>query len=121
MDAAVRATREADVNDFIAGRRWWRRVGQKFETVSIFFSGVSTILAYTASVDYDSGWVAFSAGVAGTVSLVALAYAAYGSRTSRERTRQLNIMLQTFDIEDVPDVTAPAHGINLRVIPTTTI
>jgi len=119
MDAAVRASCEDDVRDFIAGRRWWRRIGQKFETVSIFFSGVSTILAFTASVDYDSGWVAFSAGVAGTVSLVALAYAAYGSRTSKERTRQLNIILEALDIETVPDVTAPAQEINPR--PTTTI
>jgi len=77
--------------------------------VSIFFSGISTILAYTASVDYDSGWVAFSAGVAGTVSLVAIAYAAYGSRTSKERTRQLNVILEALDVEAVPDVTAPVH------------
>jgi len=108
MTDVIRRMYEEDVGDFIVGRRWWRRVGQKFETVSIFFSGVSTILAYTASVDYDSGWVAFSAGVAGTVSLVALAYAAYGLRTSKERTRQLNVVLDAISAgdEEVPDATS---------------
>jgi len=109
MDDIVRRMYNDDVMDFVSGRRWWRRVGQKFETVSIFFSGVSTILAFTASVDYDSGWVAFSAGVAGTVSLVALAYAAYGSRTSKERTRQLNVVLDALHMEHVADVTAPTQ------------
>lgn len=111
-DEAARAMRElvmkyytSETEDMLRGKKWWRKSGEFLEASSKIMSGVASILAFAASSNISapvSDALAFSSGCIGTFSLVILTFSTYASRESRQRTVDLNSLLDKFDITPVP-------------------
>ena len=82
-----------DVSDTVYGRFSWRKWSNAGEAASKILAGASTMLACAAGV-YSSDSLSFVAGSLGTISLVCMTLSAYAAKESRERTDQLNAVLE---------------------------
>ena len=108
-----------DVKDLLKGRVLWRRVANSSEILSRFLAAVSTVLAYSASVEIENtqrvdgegnpsfataSALSFTAGVSGSVALVLNVLAAWGRGQAIERNEALNSILRKGRIQEVPSV-----------------
>jgi len=115
-DEATKGMREmvmryytSETEDMLRGKKWWRKTGEFLEAGSKIMSGVASILAFAASSNIStpvSDSLAFSSGCIGTFSLVILTFSAYASKESRQRTVDLNKLLEKFEITPVPLLSA---------------
>lgn len=103
IENLVKYSYKRDVSDTVHGRLSWRRWSNAAEAASKLLAGASTVLAFAAGV-YSSDGLSFAAGSLGTVSLVCMTLAAYAARESRERTDQLNAVLEHVGVAPVPDL-----------------
>lgn len=100
---------KTETEDMLRGKQWWRKSGEFLEASSKIMSGVASILAFAASSNISlpvSDALAFSSGCIGTFSLVILTFSAYASKESRQRTTDLNKLLEKFNITPVPLLSA---------------
>lgn len=92
-----------EIIEFINNRTMWRKSGILFQTFSKLFLGVGSILSFSSGifVEYNLN---FYAGTITTLSLVALQFSSYSFKESKLATKELNILLKTLKIDNVPDV-----------------
>lgn len=105
MRALVLKYYSEETEEMLKGKRWWRKTGEFLEAASKIMGGVSSVLAFAASSNISthiSDSLAFSSGCIGTFSLVILTFSAYASTESRQRTVDLNKLLEKFSITPVP-------------------
>jgi len=102
-----------EVGSMIQWRDIWKKFGDSCEAIAKGFTGVSSILAFASSSVDDpktADILAFTAGTVGTVGLVLLAYSSYASKESRQRTTELNTILDSIGVTPVPDIATANHG-----------
>lgn len=109
MRALVLKYYSEETEEMLQGKKWWRKSGEFLEATSKIMGGVSSILAFAASSNIStpvSDSLAFSSGCIGTFALVILTFSAYASKESRQRTLDLNKLLEKFSITPVPLLSA---------------
>lgn len=88
-------------------RRRWKVASDLCEAFSKGLAGVGTVLAYAASAIKDQGTtdiLAFSSGFVGTIGLTLFAYSSYAVHETRQRTHDLNVLLQVAGVTPMPDI-----------------
>jgi hypothetical protein len=100
----------------VKSRLRWKQGGDWCEAIAKGLTGASSVLAYAASADRDTARAdifAFVSGCVGTVGLVLLTYSSYATRESRQRTSELNGLLQKLGMTPMPDIAAEsAYGVD---------
>ena len=88
-------------------RRRWKKVGDVCEALSKGLAGVGTVLAYAASAIQTqpaTDILAFTSGFVGTIGLTLFAYSSYSTQESRQRTQELNALLQSLGVTPMPEL-----------------
>ena len=90
------------IKDEIATQaRWrarWYRLGNLFESFSVFFSGISAGLAF-ASGFFEYPLLAFIAGCVATLVTISMKYSTHAHKEGNERTRGLNLNLAHLELQ----------------------
>lgn len=94
-----------DVEDTLSGRWQWRKIGDWSEASSRILEGLASMLAFAAGT-YDMFELSFAAGCTATMALVLGLWTNYARRESRERARELNSLLKTLHLPEIPDLAA---------------
>lgn len=70
---------------------------------SYIFTSISIILTFATGY-FDNLYLSFAAGCLGTIGLVLLKISSYFMAESKERTKQVNILLQHRNFPSIPDI-----------------
>ena len=92
---------KSEISTNIKLKKFFKKVGLTFETMSKFFVGVSSVLSFSTGI-YNSGVLSFLAGTSSVVSLVMLQYSSYAYRESKKHTSEINNLLTKLNIENIP-------------------
>jgi hypothetical protein len=95
---------EKDINDIIYWRFCYRKIGNYFESISQIVTLSTTIVAFSAGY-MDDKLLSFIAGCLGSISLALLKASSFSYKESGERNEQLNILLDTYKFEELPNIT----------------
>jgi hypothetical protein len=101
------STYKNEVRSVLRWRGVWKKFGDSCEAISKGLTGVSAVLAFAASAIRDTKTadiLSFSAGSVGTIGLVLLTYSNYAIKESRERTQELNSILERIGVTPMPDI-----------------
>lgn len=96
-----------EVKSFVRWRDIWKRFGDSCEAISKGLTGVSAVLAFASSAIRDTRTadiLSFTSGSIGTIGLVLLTYSNYAIKESRERTQELNTLLDRLGVTPLPDI-----------------
>jgi hypothetical protein len=99
---------KGEVKSIIRWRGIWKKAGDACEAVAKGLTGVSAVFAFAASAVRDEKLAdifSFTSGSIGTVGLVLLTYSSYATKESRQRTTELNNMLDSIGVTPLPDIT----------------
>jgi hypothetical protein len=99
----IEPTYRTEIIEFINSRRRWRSSGIIFQTCSKLCLGVGSILSFSSGIYLEYN-LNFYAGTITTLALIALQFSSFSFRESKLATKELNILLKTLKIEDMPDV-----------------
>jgi hypothetical protein len=109
----IAAAYRGEVISSIRWRDTWKKFGDACEAIAKGLTGVSAIFAFASSAikDFKTAEIlSFTSGAVGTVSLVLLAYSSYAIRESRQRTAELNGLLNSIGVTPVPDIAPNDNG-----------
>jgi hypothetical protein len=98
---------KGEVQSMIRWRDVWKKAGDTCEAVAKGLTGVSAVFAFAASALRDprlADIFSFTSGSIGTVGLVLLTYSSYATKESRQRTTELNNMLDSIGVTPLPDI-----------------
>jgi hypothetical protein len=98
-----------DVKYNIRSKTRWKIASDVIEFFAQILVGASTILAFSAGY-FDDKILSFIAGAIGTLALVMLRFAVYAMNESKERTIQVNKLLEKLGIEKIPDITSDTNN-----------
>ncbi len=98
-----------DVKYNIRSKSRWKVVSDVSEALSHLFTGIATILAFAAGF-FNFALLSFIAGCFGTISLVLLRFSSYAAKESRERTKQVNMLLDGLGIRELTDITSASEN-----------
>jgi hypothetical protein len=107
----VEKTYYDDVKYNIRSKSRWKIIGDVTEASSYVMTGIATILAFAAGFSSNT-WLSFVAGCFSTGSLVFLQFSSYATRESKERTQQVNKILDKLGIEEIVDITIDSSEAN---------
>uniref|UniRef100_A0A6G6AAN0 Uncharacterized protein n=1 Tax=Borely moumouvirus TaxID=2712067 RepID=A0A6G6AAN0_9VIRU len=100
----VEKTYQNDIKYNLRSKSRWKFIGDFVEALSELCLLASTILAFSAGF-YDYMLLSYLAGLMGTISLALIGFSNYAVKESRERTKQVNILLDKIGSETIPDIT----------------
>lgn len=100
----IEETYYKDLKYNIRSKSRWKVLSDLCETISHLLIGIATILAFAAGF-FKNEYLSFVSGCIGTFSMVFMQFSSYALRESRERTSQVNIILQKLGIDNIPDIT----------------
>ncbi|QGR53725.1 putative membrane protein [Moumouvirus maliensis] len=100
----VEKTYQNDIKYNLRSKSRWKFIGDFVEALSELCLLASTILAFSAGF-YDYMLLSYLAGLMGTISLALIGFSNYAIKESRERTKQVNILLDKIGSETIPDIT----------------
>lgn len=116
-----------DVKYNIISKSACKITGDITEAIAHILMGVTAILAFAAGF-YDLRVLSFVADCLGTASLVLLRFSSYCMKESKERTKQVNKLLDRLGISGIPDITidssvarAPVQPANSTINATTIV
>lgn len=98
---------KGEVQSMIRWRDVWKKAGDTCEAVAKGLTGLSTVFAFASSAIRDpriADIFSFTSGSIGTVGLVLLTYSSYATKESRQRTTELNNVLNTIGVTPLPDI-----------------
>ncbi len=98
-----------DVKYNLASKSRWKIVGDVSEAFANILIVLTSILAFSAGV-FNYILLSFIAGCFGTLSLALLRFSSYSMMESRERTQQVNLLLQNLGIDSIVDITIDSTG-----------
>lgn len=90
-----------DIKRSIRGKSRWKFIGDFTEAISHIFTGISVILSFACGF-FDDLVLSFIAGVFGIIALVLLKFSHYAINESKERTEEVNILLNKLKIDEIP-------------------
>ena len=91
---------KADIKNNLRLKKFFKRAGLTFETLSKLFVGIASIVSFASGIyKYES--LSFLAGSTSVVSLVLLQYSSYSYRESKKITIEINDMLQKLNLETI--------------------
>lgn len=93
-----------DIQRGLESRARWKLIADITEALGVMIAGIGTILAF-ASGFFKLEILAFLAGCAGVVSMVFIKYSAYALNECRERTMQVNMVLDKLGMAKIVDLT----------------
>ena len=93
----------SDVKEMMNERKIWRKTGNIFESLSKILVGCSSIISFAAGI-YDYQLLLFASGTTCVMSLVAMQYSSYSFKESKDRTMELNKLLEEMNIENIIDI-----------------
>jgi len=111
----IAAAYRREVSQAIRWREIWKKSGDIFEASAKGLTGVASVIAFASSAERDpetSSILSFVSGTVGTLGLVILLYSGYAIRESRQRTEELNSMLQAIGVTPVPNI-APLESVDI--------
>ncbi|AQN68065.1 hypothetical protein [Saudi moumouvirus] len=100
----VEKTYHSDIKYNLKSKSRWKFIGDFVEALSELCLLASTILAFSAGF-YDYLLLSYLAGLMGTISLSLIGFSNYAVKESRERTKQVNTLLDKIGSETIPDIT----------------
>lgn len=100
----VEKTYHNDIKYNLRSKSRWKFIGDVVEALSELCLLASTILAFSAGF-YDLMLLSYLAGLMGTISLSLIGFSNYAVKESRERTKQVNTLLDKIGSETIPDIT----------------
>ncbi|AGF85577.1 hypothetical protein QJ854_gp205 [Moumouvirus goulette] len=100
----VEKTYHNDLKYNLRSKSRWKFIGDVVEALSELCLLASTILAFSAGF-YDLMLLSYLAGLMGTISLSLIGFSNYAVKESRERTKQVNTLLDKIGSETIPDIT----------------
>ncbi len=92
-----------DVKRNLRERCLCKCVGDISEALAHILSGVSIVLSFAAGF-FNLYILSFLAGCFGTISMILLACSSYSMKESKERTEEINIILDRLGINDIPNI-----------------
>lgn len=95
-----------DVKNNLASKSMWKFIGDLSDAISQIMGAFAAILAF-ASGFFGITILAFLSGCANTISLVLRQFSAYAMKESKERTEQVNKLLDIFGIAEIPVLVDP--------------
>lgn len=98
-----------DVKSNLASKSRWKTIGDLSEAFSHILTGISAVLAFAAGF-FDHKILSFVAGCLATGSLVLLQFSSYSMKESKERTDQVNKILDKLGIEEIANITVDSTG-----------
>ena len=110
--AMIAQAYRGEVASMIRWRDAWKKFGDACEAIAKGLTGASAVLAFASSAIRDTETadiLSFTSGTVSTVGLVLLAYSSYAVKESRQRTFELNGILDSIGVTPVPDI-APADS-----------
>lgn len=93
-----------DVKYNIRSKSRWKLIADISETFAQVLLCASVVLSF-ASGSFDQRVLSFIAGAFGAASMSLLLFSSYSMRESKERTAQVNIILRSLGINQIPDIT----------------
>lgn len=96
-----------EVQSMIRWRDIWKKVGDACEAIAKCLAGGGAVLAFASSSIRDTRTadiLSFASGSVGTLGLVLMTYSAYASRESRQRTMELNNILDSIGVTPLPNI-----------------
>jgi len=109
----VAATYKSEVRSSLRWRDIWKKFGDSCEAIAKGLTGVSSVLAFASSAIRDTKTadiLSFCSGSVGTIGLVLLTYSNYAIKESKERTEELNVILDRIGVTPMPDINAQDSG-----------
>ena len=105
--AMIAQAYRGEVASMIRWRDLWKKFGDACEAIAKGLTGASAVLAFAASAVRDTKTadiLSFTSGTVSTVGLVLLAYSSYAVKESRQRTNELNGLLDSIGVTPMPDI-----------------
>ena len=99
----IETTYYDDIKYNIKGKTQWKTIGDVCEAVAHGFMSLSTVLAFSAGV-FDNKILSFIAGSVGVLSFALLRFSSYATKESKERTDQVNLILDSLGIKRLTDI-----------------
>lgn len=93
-----------DVDYNINSKSRWKRISDINDTLAHIMTGLAAIMAFAAGF-FNYRILSFISGCLATLSLVFLQFASFAMKESKERTQQVNILLEQLSIDKIPDIT----------------
>lgn len=103
----VASAYKGEVRSMIRWRDVWKKAGDTCEAVAKGLTGLSAVFAFASSAIRDAKIAeifSFTSGSIATVGLVLLTYSSYATKESRQRTTELNSMLDSIGVTPIPDI-----------------
>ncbi|AFX92281.1 hypothetical protein CE11_00251 [Megavirus courdo11] len=100
----VEKTYTSDIKYGLRSKSRWKLIGDIVEALSEICLLASTILAFSAGF-YNYLLLSYLAGLMGTISLALIGFSNYAVKESRERTKQVNAILNKLGNDTIPDIT----------------
>lgn len=101
-----------DVKYNIGSKSRWKCTADVTETLAHIIIAVGIMLAFAAGF-FNIQMLSFISGSMNTASLVFLRFSSYAMRESRERTYQVNRLIEKLGYDDFPDIIVDSAGTNL--------
>ena len=99
-----------DVRQTLCGRYAWRKANELSEGLAKLAAATACCLAFSAGMYPGHAGLSFGAGCSSTLTLVLSMLATYAKNESRERTAELNLILESLGEKPVPDLTRVSTG-----------
>ena len=91
---------KADIKNNLRLKKFFKRAGLTFETLSKLFVGITSIISFASGI-YKYEILSFLAGSTSVVSLVLLQYSSYSYRESKKITLEINDTLKKLNLETI--------------------
>ena len=102
MEEHIEPTYIYDVQNTLAMRKYFKRIGLSFELLSKIFVGVSSVISFAAGI-YKTAELSFVSGSTSVISLVLLQFASHSYSESKKNTNELNGILHKLHLVTVVD------------------
>lgn len=92
-----------DVKRNLRERCLCKCIGDISEALAHIIAGIGIVLSFAAGF-FDLYILSFLAGCFGTVAMILLQCSSYSMKESRERTDEVNILLEKLGINEIPNI-----------------
>jgi hypothetical protein len=102
MKELIEPTYYNEVKSYLSSRYRWKNIGDICEVFGKIFAGCSSVLAFSSGV-FKIDILSFLAGCFGIIALIFMQFSSYSMKESKERTDEINIMLNKLGISEIPN------------------
>jgi hypothetical protein len=101
-----------EISDMITGRKYWKMIGQIFETISKIMVAAGSIVSFSAGY-YKNFSLSFIAGSISCLSLALLQFSSFCYIQHKKQSTELNVLLRKLDIDTIPILETNLEKVNL--------